>query len=85
MAQRQQVGVMRSRLQSGMPVDSLDALTVEINLMISHMMYSLEDERPKWAADLRKINDIQLLQALYEEVASHESIFHGYRTAETEG
>lgn len=84
MGERQQVGIIRSRYQAGVPIESLDILTVEINLMVSHMMVSLK-VKPDWADDMRDLTNIQLLQAIYEEVASHESIFHGYRSPETEG
>ena len=74
---RSQVGVMRSRLALGVPLESLDELTAEINLMISHMAYSLI-KAPKWAEDLRDLTSVRLLQELYAEVLAHESTFHGY-------
>ena len=74
---RSQVGVMRARLALGVPLESLDELTAEINLMISHMAYSLI-KTPKWAEDLRDLTSIRLLQEIYEEVLAHEATFHGY-------
>jgi len=79
--ERQQAGILRARLQSGLPVDSLDALTQEINLMIAHMSISLQD-KPDWAEDLQAQTNIQLVQSLYEEVNGHEATFHGYPQAE---
>ena len=75
--ERQQVGVMRSILGGGRPLESLDALTVEINLMVAHLMHSL-DQRPEWAKNLRNLEDPGLLQAIYTEVDSHESFFLGW-------
>lgn len=78
--ERQQVGIMRSILGGGRPLESLDALTVEINLMVAHLSYSL-DERPEWAKNLRTLEDPGLLQAIYTEVDSHESFFLGWGQA----
>jgi len=74
--QQQMVGIMRSRLAGGMPLESLDALTIEVNLMVAHMTYSLT-EKPKWAENLTALTDIALVQMIYLEVASHEATFHG--------
>lgn len=79
--ERQQVGVMRSMLGGGQPVQSLDALTVELNLMVAHMTYSLT-EKPQWAQNLRNLDDPQLLQAIFTEVDSHETFFLGWPSAE---
>jgi hypothetical protein len=77
--ERSMVGVMRARLSGGQPYDALDPLTQEINLMISHMTFSLaEKDRSGWAKDLREIENLQLLQALYGEVVKHESTFFGW-------
>jgi hypothetical protein len=70
------VGVMRARLAAGAPIEALDPLTVEINLMIAHMTFSLV-EKPEWANDLRGLLDVGLLQAIYMEVSSHEAFFFG--------
>ena len=58
---------MRSRLSNGVPTESLDEITNELNLMISHLEFSLI-KRPDWAEDLRSFLDISLLQAIYAEV-----------------
>jgi hypothetical protein len=68
---------MRARLAGGLPQESLDPLTREINLMVSHLAFSLV-EKPVWAEELRDLDDVRLLQAIYEEVLSHEASFHGY-------
>lgn len=74
--ERQAVGIMRARLANGLPFESLDALTLELNLMIAHMTFSLT-ARPKWAEELDKLDDFGVLQAIYQEVASHEAHFLG--------
>jgi hypothetical protein len=82
-ADRQNMGVMRSRMQGGAPIESLDALTLEINLIVAHLTYSLT-ARPEWAEDLLAVSDVSLLQAVYEEVAGHEAYFHGRSTDKEE-
>jgi len=73
---RQTIGVLRSRFSGAVAYDSLDPVTSEINLMVSHLMVTLE-EFPDWAKNLRQLTNLELIQELYEEVASHEAIFHG--------
>lgn len=80
--ERQQVGAMRSMLGAGQPVQSLDALTIELNLMVAHMTYSLV-EKPEWAENLRSLEDPGVLQAIYTEVDSHESFFLGWGAPES--
>jgi hypothetical protein len=81
---RQMVGVMRARLATGLPAEALDAFTQEVNLMIAHMSFSLI-KTPLWAKDLRDLDDVRLLQALYTEVLDHEATFHGYAKAPEAG
>lgn len=81
---KQSVGIMRARLADGLPVESIDPLTQEINLMVSHLAFSLK-QRPKWAEDLLALNNVALLQEIYLEVASHEAIFLGYKANIKEG
>lgn len=79
MRERSMAGIMRARLAGGQPYESLDILTREINLMVAHMTFSLaEDDRPEWAKDLNAIDDVRLLQALYDEVLKHENTFFGW-------
>lgn len=84
LAEQQQVGVIRARLAAGLPIESLDPLTIEINLMLAHMALSLITV-PDWAKDLRLLNSVRLVQDLYEEVASHEAHFHGVGETATQG
>ncbi len=75
---QQAMGLLQARFGGGMSYEALDPMTREINLMIAHMMISLDQEIcPPWAKDLRELDSIPLLQAIYREVADHEAIFHG--------
>lgn len=77
--ERQMVGVMRARLGNALPADALDPLTQEINLMVAHLSFSLE-EKPEWAEDLFTLEHIALLQTIYMEVMAHEGMFLGRET-----
>lgn len=78
MATRQKIGVLRARLNGGMSLDSLDAFTAELSMMVSHMSLTLAQEgRPEWAVDLLKVEDPEVLYRLWEEVAAHEATFLG--------
>jgi hypothetical protein len=78
---KQAAGIMQAKLGAGMPSDSLDPLTSELNFIISRLSFSLTD-KPDWAKNLRDIKEVPLLQALYTEVASHEAIFFGLEPVE---
>lgn len=82
--QRQQVGAMKARLAGGVPFTSLDPYTTELNEMIAHLQISLRD-KPKWAAELSELLDDGVAEAIYEEVASHEAMFHGRRARQKAG
>jgi hypothetical protein len=79
--ERQQIGIIRARLQGGLNSSAFDPLTEEINLMIAHLMVSLK-EFPKWAEDIAGIEDVELLQTIHAEVASHEAYFFGWGSDE---
>ncbi len=74
---RQMIGVLRAQLANNVPMEALDPITQEINLMVAHMTYSLE-KRPEWAENLSEIMDVRLLQTIYAEVLAHEGMFLGY-------
>ena len=80
---RQMVGVMRARLGNALPSESLDILTQELNLMIAHLMFSLE-AKPDWAEDLRDLQHVELLQNVYMEVMAHEAMFFRREVLTTE-
>jgi hypothetical protein len=81
---RQLVGMMKAKLTGGLPFESVDPLTAEINHMVTHMTQSLRD-RPDWAKNLLALTNYEILQAIYMEVDSHESHFHGRPTLEESG
>ena len=81
---RQGVGVLRAKLSGGIPADSLDPLTTEINLIIAHLTYSLI-ERPDWAKNLTELDSVPLIQAIYGEVMAHEATFQGYEDITQKG
>jgi hypothetical protein len=62
----------------------LDPLTAEINHILTHMTQSLI-ERPDWAKDMLSLTNYEVLQALYLEVDSHESRFHGRKALKDSG
>lgn len=67
------VGVMRSKILSGLEVDAGTTLLAE---MIAHLHHSLT-ERPEWAIDLLGLVDTATIQAIYAEVETHEATFRG--------
>jgi hypothetical protein len=77
--ERQLAGALRARFSS-VPLAQLDALTNHLNEMIAHLSFSLT-KRPDWAKDLREIQNPDLVQAIYDEVSSHEVTFFGLREA----
>lgn len=68
------VGVLRARLGGSVPYEAMDDFSKELNFLLANLTYALK-ERPPWAEDLRKLDDMALLQALYAEVAQHEATF----------
>lgn len=80
---RQSAGFSRAKMGGGMPSDSIDGYTSEINMMVSHMIFSLITV-PEWAKDLMELHEMALLQAIYGEVALHEATFFGL-TKDKEG
>lgn len=70
------VGQLRARMARGQPYDSLDPLTQELYLMLATFSVALTG-RPEWAKDFGKIDDIRVLQEIYQEVVSHEATFLG--------
>ena len=37
-------------------------------------------ENASWAKDLRTVHDLDVINALYQEVMAHEATFHGRQT-----
>jgi len=82
--QRQQVKIIKAQLGGGIAVSALDADIWTLNEMVAHMTVSLI-KRPDWAKELTSLLDENLIEALYEEVASHEAQFHGREASVTAG
>jgi len=77
----QQVAVLRSRFSGGQPLTAFaDSINI-LNQAVAHMTFSLKT-RPDWAKDLRKLNDMSLVMALWEKVNDHESFY--FRLGATE-
>lgn len=79
--ERAAASIMQARLAGTVPFESLNPLARELALIRAHLAYSLvnlKETGPKWAAKLDDILDPGVLQALYEEVASHEHFFLGW-------
>ena len=81
--ERSLVGITRARLAGGLPTEAIDEYTEELNLIMAHLMFSLE-EAPDWAKDLQSLESFELLQAIYMEVSSHEAYFRGWRPSKSE-
>lgn len=76
---RRQVKVLKAQMAGGVSVAALDVEAWEINEMIAHLSVSLDRRSgniPKWALDLEDLEDSQIVEKLYVEVASHEARFH---------
>lgn len=71
-----QVGVIRAGLCGNVAITALDPATYDNSEMLAHLTVSLT-KRPKWAAELGKLKDPEILGRLYKEVCSHEDTFHG--------
>ena len=75
-AQRPQVGLTRARLLNGVSPHLLDPETLDILEMRAHLAVALV-KAPDWMKKLGDWRDINLLGAIYKEVASHERRFWG--------
>jgi len=82
--QKLQVGVLKAALLGRLPYESMDAYTREIAERIAHATVSLV-KRPDWARELGDLMDENILHKLYEEVLSHEAMFHGRKPDQKEG
>ena len=72
--EQRQRGVVAARLAADTSWDSLDPMTRGLLQMLAHLQISLV-RRPKWAMDLQELQDLHLLNAIYEEVQGHESYY----------
>lgn len=77
------VGFTQALLTGRVPIASLPVDAAETARRVAHLMISLNETKPmpEWAKDLGKIKDVSLIDALYQEVDTHEAIFRGDQTA----
>lgn len=78
------VGVMRAKLAGGVPAEALDPVTAELNLMVSHLTFSLT-KVPDWAEDLMALDDQELVGQLFDKAMEHERFFRSDRSAPAAG
>lgn len=76
--------VLQASIQGGLPFEAFSRFAQDRNLAVAHMTYSLI-KRPKWAKDLRKLKDPELILAIYEEVVAHEVTFWRQAKDQEEG
>jgi len=83
---KSRVGAIRAQMGGGMPMESLDLATLDVNEKIAHLTISLVS-RPPWAAGdkLSELYDPEILDRIYAEVAAHEARFHGRDKAQAAG
>lgn len=78
MRDRQTIGAWQAQWQLGLSHQSFDPEISGMNYLLAHMAVSLKPGKgADWAKDLQSLTNTDLVQALYEEVASHEATFHG--------
>ena len=85
--QKRLLKVTKAKLSGGVSVASLDVDIWQLNEMLAHLMLSLDQQAPgfpSWARDLEELFDEQIIERLYEEVASHEARFHRRGEAQEE-
>lgn len=73
---RGRIGLIRARLLGGLSAAVVDAETLDLYEMIAHLTVAL-DVSPPWAKNIMSIRDVQVLSAIYKEVAAHEANFWG--------
>jgi hypothetical protein len=75
--ERKLFGSLRARQAGGVPLESLSPDTSSLIFMTCWMEISLQDPRPEWFRDIDSLSNINLIEAVFEEVAAHERTFHG--------
>lgn len=84
LGQKMKVGVVRGRRQAGTPIDCLSPMVIELIYILTWLEESLT-HRPPWAQDLQSLHDEELVQAIFDQIAEHERIFHGRTKPAAEG
>ena len=72
--ERVQAGLAKARMAGGVSLSVLESETSLILEMQSHLAVSLT-AWPDWAEELGKIRNVNVLGAIYQEVAAHEDRF----------
>jgi hypothetical protein len=71
-----QRGALAASLAVGQPYESLDPYTRDWNEKVAHLRISLV-KKPSWFTDIAGIVYHELIEAVYVEVAAHETEFRG--------
>lgn len=82
--ERIQVGALRAQLLAGAPSQAVDEFTSDLVEMVAHLSFSI-DRRPAWFEDPGKLDDPDVVVAVYREVAAHEVAFRQPRGGQAAG
>lgn len=69
-------GILAAKMAGGVPFESLDPVTQNVNHMLAHLAMSLT-LRPPWAEKIEELVELDVLQAIYAEVQAH--VAHYFR------
>jgi hypothetical protein len=72
---RADMDLVAARMRAGQPFESFSPDARLRQQMISHLVISLEEDRPDWAKEISDIVDLNVIGAIYEEVGKHEENF----------
>jgi hypothetical protein len=79
--ERTVIANLRASMTGGNPWESLSNVDANMIFKLAHVTVSLK-KRAKWAKDLGKLDDTEIIDALYAKAMEHEAIFRGLRTPE---
>ena len=71
------VGIMAAHLRAGADVSAMDTNTLNLTEMMATIIVGCRDPKPDWMVDLLGLKDTSVIEAIYQEVASHEARFRG--------
>jgi hypothetical protein len=83
--EKAQRDVIAARMRQGLPWESFSPDARLRQDALSHLLVSLDKERPDWAENLGEIDDLAVVMAIYEEVMKHEDTFRGPRKNQESG
>lgn len=74
---RRLMGVMRAEYTGGHPWESLDPMSQEIISLTTYLAFTVQSLNPEghWSEDFDKIDDYEVLQALWGRCMAHEATF----------